>query len=284
MSKSSSHATEPLVINDNNLSRAWARIFLRILEASGTEISPLVLSINGFDDENRVGETPYLRSALDAALSENENFSIDIVASTIFPQRIWQVAGRNRKRLFHLYRQVFPRYVAMKKALNGRGLYFERLTMFREKMPCEGNQLEWILSQFHSRPGVRDSMFQAAIFDPVRDHVNNARVGFPCLQHLSFVPTAEGLVVNAFYATQYVFDKAYGNYLGLVQLGAFMAGEMGLRLARLNVMVGVAKIDGVNKNDPRLKLLVDACREVRATLERDSADTLDEAPLSEAAA
>jgi len=32
MSKSSSHADEPTVVSDTGLSRAWARIFLRILD------------------------------------------------------------------------------------------------------------------------------------------------------------------------------------------------------------------------------------------------------------
>src|SRR3546814_7420399 len=72
----------------------------------------------------------------------------------------------------------------------------------------------------------------ATTFDPGRDHVASAQLGFPCLQQVSFEPTTAGLVVNAFYATQQVFDKAYGNYLGLAQLGAFMAHEMDIPLAR----------------------------------------------------
>lgn len=66
--------------------------------------------------------------------------------------------------------------------------------------------------------------------------------------------------MNAFYATQYIFAKAYGNYLGLAQLGAFMAREMGLRLARLNVTVGVAKLAGVSKSDAVMTPLIAAAR------------------------
>jgi tripartite-type tricarboxylate transporter receptor subunit TctC len=69
-------------------------------------------------------------------------------------------------------------------------------------------------------------MWQATTFDPARDHSATAQLGFPCLQHVSFVPTKAGLVANAFYATQQLFDKAYGNYLGLAQLAAFMAGDL----------------------------------------------------------
>jgi hypothetical protein len=173
-------------------------------------------------------------------LKQKRKISVEDVAFTIFPERLWQIARHDRARLFELYRGVYPRYVAMNRRTNGRGLYFQRMTMFGANVPCKGNQLEWILSQYSSRSGIRDSMFQAAVFDPARDHIANARVGFPCLQHVSFVPTGDGLVA------QYIFDKAYGNYLGLAQLGAFMAR---LRFARLNVTVGVAKLAGVSKSD-----------------------------------
>ncbi len=265
MSKSNSHADEPTVIADTDLSRAWARIFLRIVDGRGSEISPLVLSLTGFDGQGQLTETAPVRDALDQVLKQKHKISVEDVAYTIFPERLWQIAGRDRSRLFELYKGVYPRYVAMNRRANGRGLYFERLTMFGDGVPCGGNQLEWILSQYNSRSGIRDSMFQATIFDPARDHIANARVGFPCLQHISFVPTGDGLVMNAFYATQYIFDKAYGNYLGLAQLGAFMAREMQMRLARLNVTVGVAKLDGIGKNDSNLQSLVAAARTAIAT-------------------
>jgi hypothetical protein len=102
----------------------------------------------------------------------------------------------------------------MGRRLNGKGLYFERLTMFG-KGPCGGNQLEHVIETCTERDGVRDTMLQAAVFDPGRDHTKSAQLGFPCLQHVSFVPTREGLVTNAFYATQQLFDKAYGTIWAL---------------------------------------------------------------------
>lgn len=77
---------------------------------------------------------------------------------------------------------------------------------------------------------------------------------------MSFDPTATGLVTNAFYATQQIFDKAYGNYLGLAQLGAFMAHEMGMPLARLNIVVGIAKLERITKTDSNFAPLVAAAR------------------------
>jgi hypothetical protein len=42
---------------------------------------------------------------------------------------------------------------------------------------------------------------------------------------------------------QYLFERAYGNYLGLARLGEFMAHEMGLRLERVVCFSAVAKLE-----------------------------------------
>ena len=262
MSKAKIRATAPpLIIDDTNLSRAWARLLLQVLDNAGTEVAPLILSLSGFAEDAATIEDPAVRQALDRLLEIKDRVVVEKVAFTIFPQRLWEMSRCDRNRLFSLYCKTFPRWQAMNRRANGRGMYFERMVMYG-RGPCGGNQLEWILSQFNSRPDVRRSMLQATTFDPARDHVANAQLGFPCLQQVSFEPTAAGLVTNAFYATQQIFDKAYGNYLGLAQLGAFMAHEMGMPLARLNVMVGVAKLDRINKSDADLVPLVAAARAI----------------------
>ncbi|WP_354132011.1 thymidylate synthase [Bradyrhizobium sp. RT4b] len=265
MSKSKVLAVPPpLVIDDTNLSRAWARLLLKVLDGAGTEVAPLILSLGGFGEDGAIGEDPAIRQALDRLLKRKGKLVVDDVAFTIFPQRLWQMSRGDRSRLFALYRATFPRWQAMNRKANGRGLYFERMVMYG-RGPCNGNQLEWILSQYNSRSGVRRSMLQATTFDPERDHVASAQLGFPCLQQVSFEPTPVGLVTNAFYATQQIFDKAYGNCLGLAQLGAFMAHEMGMPLARLNVMVGVAKLERIKKTDADFAPLVTATRASLAT-------------------
>jgi len=264
-------APEPFVVSETNLSRAWSRILLRTAQrGAGTEISPLVLSISGFDDAGQVVETLAVRKALDVLLEKKNKFSVEDVAFTIFPDRLWKMSGGKRARLFDLYRKAFPRYQAMNRGLNGRGLYFERMMMYG-RGPCDGNQLEWILSQYNSRDGVRRSMLQATTFDPGRDHVASAQLGFPCLQHVSFEATDAGLVLNAFYATQQIFDKAYGNYLGLAQLGSFMAHEMNTHIARLNIMVGIAKLERITKSDPDFTLLLSTAE---TCLQEDEVETI----------
>ena len=278
----SNRAPEPLVIIDTDLSRAWSRLLVHVLDHAGKEVSPLTLSLSGFGLNGEITEDARLRTALDVALAETKHWDVETVAFTIFPQRYWKLAGGDRAKLFTIYRDAFPRIRAMNPRANGRGLYFERMMMYG-RGPCDGNQLEFILSQYNGRDGVRRSMLQAGVFDPGRDHVPDAQLGFPCLQQVSFLPTQGGLVVNAFYATQQIYDKAYGNYLGLVQLGAFMAHEMKLTLARVNVTVGVAKLERVGKSDQRLAPLMDIARACAAASPTPLNDSVQRQPAPAAA-
>jgi len=259
MSKLARDTHSPVLVDDGNLSRAWSRVFLHALDHPGTSISPLILSVTGFGDDGKPLEDEAVRKELDGVLLSEDHLSVGDVAYTIFPQRLWLIARGDRRKLFEYYRLAFPRYQAINRRNNRRGLYFERLMSYR-RGPEDGNQLEWILKLYDSRKGVRKSMFQASVFDPERDHVRDAQLQFPCMQQVSFEPTGSGLVVNAFYATQQLFVKAYGNYLGLCQLGAFMAHEMKMPLARLNVVVGIAKLEKISKSDAALAPLIDAAR------------------------
>ena len=252
-------STQPMMVEDSNLSRAWARTFLHVLDNPGAAISPLVVTLTGFTPEGDAVEDASVRAALDACLSTNGRYDVETVAWTIFPRSMLRIAKGDRHRLFELYRGSYPRFRALNPSANGRGLYFGRLVAY-ERGPCDGNQLEWILLQYGARSGVRQTMLQASIFDPEHDHVASAQLGFPCLQHVTFVPEGDELVANAFYATQQLFDKAYGNWLGLCELGRFMAGEMGLRLARLNCFVGVEKFQRITKGAASLRPLIAAAR------------------------
>jgi hypothetical protein len=198
---------------------------------------------------------------------------IQTVANTIFPQALWRLAKGDRKALWAAYRENLPAYVAMEPNRNRKGLYFSRLIAYDldpksgerlahippDAIPENGNQLEFIVQG--CRKGVRVSEFQASVFDPARDHTRAAQVGFPCLQHVTFVPCfANGtLMLNAFYATQQLFEKCYGNYLGLARLGRFVADQVGLTLNRVTCFVGVEKMESRPRRGAMLEALVRAC-------------------------
>jgi len=235
----------PLTIADTNLSHAWGRILLHMFDSRVTEIKPLMISLTGFNRHGKIEECPYIRNYLDKILTEEPNsVETPISAFTIFPESYWQISDNDREKFYEICRDALPRIKAKRKSINRHGLYFERM-MFYGRGNCNGNQLEWII-QNHRR-GMRNTMYQASIFDPERDHVPNPRLVFPCLQHVSFVKTDDGLVLNAFYATQLLVHRAYGNLLGLNHLGAFMADQLGMRFAQLNMMVGQEKLGGRSK-------------------------------------
>ena len=119
------------------------------------------------------------------------------------------------------------------------------------------NQLEFIIT--HCQKRKRRAMLQAAVFDPVRDQTGSALQGFPCLQQISFVPDFRHstLSLNAFYATQQLFVKAYGNWLGLCRLGDFVSGQTDLRFATLNCFAGIQKMDQRPKSGDLLDRLKD---------------------------
>lgn len=223
-------------IEDDNLSFAWIRA-MRLVTANrgGSEVAPLIVSVTGFDD-GIVRENGAIRKALDGTLLALGKQQCATVAGTIFPKSLWN-PRQPRAQLFQRYEAILPKLRAGWRK-NTRGLYFERLTRGGPK--GAENQLQFVLSQATSRRGVRRSALQLAVFDPARDHTPSAQLGFPCLQHVTFAPTKRGLIVNAFYATQYLVERAYGNYLGICHLGQFAAHELGVPLTRMTCFTGIA--------------------------------------------
>lgn len=252
-------ANTPEVIAEHNLSYAWGRAFLMMMDRSDRALAPLTISINGFD-EGRPAEDVRIRQALDDALAEQGRYSSSVSALTIFPYKHWEREGRpDCRQLSDWYLTKFLPRLKARDRLNKKGTYFERMIDIRGVKQRKGrdeivvkNQLQHIIDIWNrdrsngTRP--RQSALQVACFDPAKDHTGATRSGFPCLQQVSFAYGERGeIAVNAYYPTQYIFDRAYGNYLGLCHLGRFMAWEMGLTLVRVNCYVGVPELVGVTK-------------------------------------
>ena len=227
-------------IEEDNLSIAWARTLLRVVEAG--EIAPLTVVIRGFADGEPMEVAPIRKLLDDALRNETKALSCHEVANTIFPVSLWNPQA-DRHRLYQRYRRIMRR--VLRNHRNKYGVYFQRLIAFDQDTAYEGgvNQLEHIIQTWH-RGNRRRSALQAAIFDPRKDHTNQPLRGFPCLQQVAFAQHGtNGLSVTGFYATQYIFERAYGNYLGLCRLGRFMAQEMGRQLTQVVCVASPAKRD-----------------------------------------
>lgn len=178
-----------------------------------------------------------------------DGLSCETVASTIFPTSLWNPQS-DRQQLYDRYRNIFGR--VRKCPPNRNGVYFQRLIGYGWDPYQQGgrNQLEHIIETWQ-RGNRRRSALQAAIFDPTKDQTHQRMRGFPCLQQIAFAQSGQdGLTVTGFYATQYMFKRAYGNYLGLFNLGQFMAHEMGLTLRKV-VCVSTPAMLGQSKKSLR---------------------------------
>ena len=243
---------ENIQIIDENLSVAWAKAFLTSMNPGVEEISPLTITVTGLKNNTAV-EVPEIRYSLDLALADCGQFSVDTTASTIFPWSLWN-PQMEAQALYDRYERVLP---ALKKAQsqNRYGLYFERLISFGEG---KRNQLDYIIETY-KRGNHRRSALQATILNPLQDQTDQRQRGFPCLQQIAFIPgqSTRELSIHAFYATQYLFNRAYGNLLGLARLAYFIAHELGLQFSQLSCTAAVAKYGDVSKrrlNDLRSKL------------------------------
>jgi len=222
-------------IEDSDLARAWVRALTVLCDPGVEEVSPMVVSVVGAGEAALTGN-PAVECAIDVALAAAGKFPSHTVANTIFPVNLWNPAAPGAQ-LFDRYRALWPRLKHVPQ--NRLGTYFERLIAY----DANGhNQLERIISMY--RKGIRRrSALQASVFDPLRDQMATRRRGFPCLHQVAFLPIgADGLAVTAFYATQYIFDRAYGNYLGLARLGAFVAHETNRRLQQVVCIAAVARL------------------------------------------
>lgn len=247
---------EPWLISEKNLSIAWARAFLGAMERTDKSFAPLTISIGGFS--GAPAEDPEIQDIVDAGLAQYKDhiFSCAVSASTIFPWKLWKMEGFPSCEILtdKYLSEILPRWKARGSAHNKYGTYFERMVSFG---PANGpvpvvNQLAFIIKLWKGsvkqgwRP--RQSAMVVSCIDPMKDHTKQRVRGFPCLQQVSFGrDNAGGLSVSAYYPTQYIFDRAYGNYLGLGQLGQFMASQLKLKLVRLNIFIGRPELGSVGK-------------------------------------
>lgn len=255
--------SEAFLPTSRNLSIAWAEVFLKLMERGVSELTPVVLTITDLDARGVPNERPAIRERLDRELAEQGLQPCHTVANTIFPESLWIPSeADSAQRLYERYELIWPRIKHHRQ--NRRGVYFRRLTAYHPAGAAGApvNQLLHVIATYR-QGNHRRSALQAALFDPTRDHTNCQQQGFPCLQQVAFVPVkGDGLCVTGFYPTQYVFERAYGNYLGLCRLGRFMAAQMDLPFARMVCVASVAQRSDPEIAKGRLQKLTDDLRQM----------------------
>jgi hypothetical protein len=241
----------PIIIKESNLSLAWAGAFLAVARPARRGLNPLVITVGDFASP-LPSENAGLRLALDKRLIALDKNPTDVSAMTIFPYKMWIRLGQPNCAEFsaRCIQRLLPRLKKLDRR-NQNGTYFERMMAYtgvRRDGARTVNQLQFIIDLLARDRRPRESALQIACFDPAKDHTGQPVRGFPCLQQVSVsYDNDDNLAISAFYPTQYIFDRAYGNYLGLCHLGHFLANETGLKFSRLTCFIGKPELGDVNK-------------------------------------
>jgi hypothetical protein len=224
----------------NRIDGAWMQAVAMALGAPGHEISPLTVTIQHQSDGEEWDDAE-ARLKVNRLLESADRQPVEHVASTIFVNSWWNKT-RPREEYYKRYKKNLTKLRSFKQNVNG--IYLERLINYPGELGKEGlNQLERIIQMFNAGTR-RRSAFQATPYYPLTDLKATPYLHFPCLQQVAFIPTrGEQLTVLGFYPLHYLFQRAYGNYLGLVHLGEFMAHGMSLRLSRVMCIAGVATLE-----------------------------------------
>lgn len=245
-------STPSLRVESINLSLAWNEVFNFLIQTGIKEIVPLQVTIKEISDDKPI-EIPQIRQLLDEDLIKNNYPSCSTVAGTIFPASMWN-PNLPREVLFDRYRKALPQLKKFKQNVNG--IYFERLIQYGKD---NFNQLDFFIKSRTEKNNHRRSVLQASLVEPERDLTNQPLRGFPCLQQVSFAPFGKNeLAVNGFYGTQFIYQKAYGNYLGLLNLGRFIAHELGLKLSKISCFTGIAQLDTTKRKAQKLATKIEA--------------------------
>lgn len=256
----------PVIVESSNLSNVWAAAFIRVYDQTPALQAPMVVSISNFSGPIPI-EDSAIRSAVDDSLLKLGCNSTSVSGMTIFPYDIWCRRGRPPCDKFTAFcmTRLLPRLQARDRR-NQYGTYFQRMMSYSGSQKNQlhtCHQLSYVINFLKNSANrrMRESALQLACFDPSKDHTGQPVRGFPCLQQVGISHDSDGRFgINAFYPSQYIFDRAYGNYLGLCHLGAFIAHETGLKFSRLNCFIGDPRRSDSKISKEKLKGLADFIR------------------------
>lgn len=204
-------------------------------------------------------DDPAFRTELDRLRTAKGHEPIETVAGTLFPAAL-AARGTSHDALVASYRSMYPRL--RRYPGNRHGTYFGRLIAYPGARGEQVDQIGKIIERLRQQAGSSGPMTAAYEIDIAHpqdgeeDGISaealvhaadrdNLYRGFPCLSHCSFQLDRTGTVhAAALYRSHYMFERAYGNYLGLGRLLEHIATEAELQRGTLTVIAGYAKLDG----------------------------------------
>jgi len=246
---------DTFTVSGPDITAAWIRACTALDQFPSRRAYHTVVRI-----EDPTSDDPSIRAQLDQILASKQKQPVRTVANTIFPAAMARSA-KDHDALVARYKDVFPTLKRLHRG-NQLGTYFDRLINYPGPRGSS-DQLAFIIGRLRQQQETRGPMtacYEANLISPTDDHgpgvvavsapvrvpgIDNGIMQFPCLSHCSFQFDRAGRIhLTALYRSQYMVERAYGNYLGLGELLAYVANHSGLDVGGLTVVAGYAQIDG----------------------------------------
>jgi len=244
---------------------AWIAATQHLVEV-GDEAYNVVVDID--DPISHTARDKAVIMGLDGFLRERRANSVATVANTIFPQDLYRRHGASSFRAEYL-----RAYDSIRT--KGWGRYFERMVRWRSGEGQTTDQLKDLverLSKQHASKQTYRNVYEMTLFDPARDPTRNRNR--QCLSFLSFKLHSErGLMLTAMYRNHHYIARALGNFIGLGNLMAYIAKQVGTTVGPLTCVSTHAEIDTASVQ-PDKDGISDACRGWRITDARSLIATL----------
>lgn len=245
------------IISAPTVSEAWAHAFLAVMHAPEHRLYHLVVQMGaGYREKMPVRN---IADAVLSSLGKKDEPTIVTVRNTIFPKTLARSttsahelpaafdAGRKARNKIH--------------SSNVKGRYFERLIALKRSDGQPFNQLAHTIDKLRQRNARArfeielvsevEAPEAIAVYSSERDANKPPLMGFPCLSHVAFQRDGDVLHCVAYYRSQDMAQRAYGNYWALGQLQQYVAAQAEMQPGTLTVVSGVAALGiGIKKARP----------------------------------
>ncbi|MDX3364095.1 hypothetical protein ACIBWG_32035 [Streptomyces griseoaurantiacus] len=240
-------------VAERDVTQAWVAACNKLDRKDNPDRTGLHTVVRIADPTN---DDPVFRAELDRLRTARGLWPLETVASTLFPAAL-AARSAGPDDLAERYRQMYP--VIKRYPGNHRGTYFGRLVSYPAVSKSGVDQLGTVINRLRAQAsGTKIAAAYEIDIAAATDaeeasagllvHAagkDNSYIGFPCLSHISLQLDRERRVhAAALYRSHFMFERAYGNYLGLGRLLAYIAQQAELACGTLTVMAGHARLDG----------------------------------------
>jgi thymidylate synthase len=231
-----------------NLSEAWLDAVRLVRPVKGHKVVHLMVRILKPESEDagiRAGAQELIDEWNVGKAERDRLYDVETTRNTLFPAA-WARKRPKPEELVAYYRDRYTKDGLLGFRHNEKGTYFGRIVAYPREKGSPADQLSdtvrKLLQELDSTRGSKkSSRYEINIYN---EPLDRNPMSFPCLAHLSVHLHQGRLEMQAVYRNEFLVGRAYGNFLGLAELQAYMASAASVAVGELMVTIGHAELDG----------------------------------------